>query len=313
MLGAMSRDCWLALFIVPEGPKWGDKSVENRCRRTPNILVNTVFIETPLCIESRLHKEGHTMTTVTSHEPGSFCWVELATSDAAAARSFYTQLFGWGVREFPMGEDETYYIFTLEDRDAGAMYQIGPRQQGMPPNWASYVAVTNADDSAEKAKSLGATLMMPPFDVFDMGRMTFLSDPQGAMLAIWQAKTHYGIGIRDQPRSLCWNELQARDLGKAKQFYTALFGWRLKESPEYNEIYIGERPIGGIMESKAPPGVPSFWMPYFAVEDCDASFARAQSLGGMAYVPPTDIPNAGRFAVLADPQGASFAIIQLTM
>src|SRR5688572_16740742 len=129
------------------------------------------------------------MTRVTSHEPGAFCWIELGTSDAKGARAFYTQLFGWDVAEFPMGENELmYHIFRKGDGDVGGMYQVGPEQEGMPPNWASYVAVTNVDESAENAKSLGGTVMMPPFDVFDMGRMTFIVDPQGATLGLWQSK-----------------------------------------------------------------------------------------------------------------------------
>ena len=254
------------------------------------------------------------MTTVTSAEPGSFCWIELGTSDANGARAFYTQLFGWDVAEFPMGENEGMYtIFRKGGRDVSGMYQVGPAQGGMPPNWASYVAATNVDESAEKAKSLGGNVMMPPFDVFDMGRMTFITDPQGAMLGLWQSKSHTGVGVFGESNTLCWNELQARDVEVAKQFYAALFGWRYKGSPDYTEVHIGDRGIGGIMASKAPPEVPSFWMPYFAVDDCDATFAKAQSLGASVHVPPMDIPDVGRFSVLVDPQGAAFATIQVKM
>jgi predicted enzyme related to lactoylglutathione lyase len=244
---------------------------------------------------------------------GTFCWIELATSDAAGARAFYTALFGWGVNEFPMGEMGNYYIFQKDGKDAAAMYQIGEQQKGMPPNWLSYVAVASADASTEKAKSLGGTVVQGPFDVYDMGRMTVLTDPQGATLAVWQTKSHAGVGVRNQNNTLCWNELQARDVDAAKKFYAPLFDWRLKESPEYTEFHIGENAIGGMLPSQAPPEVPSYWLPYFAVEDCDASAARAQSLGGRLVVPPMDVPNVGRFAVVFDPQGASFAIIKLTM
>lgn len=244
---------------------------------------------------------------------GTFCWIELGTSDASAARNFYTQLFGWTVNENPMGEMGIYYIFQKGGRDAAAMYQIGPQQEGMPPNWLSYVAVQSADESTEKAKSAGGTVVHGPFDVMDKGRMSLINDPQGAMFAIWESKESNGVGVRNEVNSLCWNELQARDLDAAKKFYPAVFGWTLKESPEYVELHLDGNGIGGMMTSQAPAQVPSYWLPYFAVDDCDAAAARIQSLGGRLMMEPMDIPKVGRFTVASDPQGATFAIIKLTM
>jgi predicted enzyme related to lactoylglutathione lyase len=247
------------------------------------------------------------------NENSTFCWIELGTSDAAGARAFYTGLFGWSVNEFPMGEMGTYNIFQKDGKDAAAMYQMGAQQAGMPPSWLSYIEVASADEATEQAKGLGGNVVHGPFDVYDLGRMTLLADPQGAMFAMWETKSRGGLGIGNQPNTLCWNELQARDLEAAKKFYAPLFGWRLKESPEYTELHLGEKAIGGMMTSQAPPEVPSYWLPYFAVEDCDASAARAESLGGRLLMPPMDIPNVGRFTVVSDPQGAMFAIIKLMM
>lgn len=253
------------------------------------------------------------MTHVTTHPPGTFCWIELMTSDSAGARSFYTGLFDWSVSENPMGEMGIYYIFRKDGADAAAMYQAGPDMQGVPPFWMSYISVEDTDAMTEKAKSLGGTVRMGPFDVMDHGRMTVLSDPQGAAFAIWQPKANPGVGVRDEVGALCWNELQARNLDAAKTFYPALFGWEMKDSPEYTEWRAGGQSIGGMLPSHAPEPVPSFWLPYFAVADCDAAVARAQSLGGSVFAPAFDVPNVGRMAVLGDPQGAHFAIIRLTM
>ena len=253
------------------------------------------------------------MTTTSSHRPGSFCWVELGTSDAAAAKAFYTNLFSWTTNEHDMGGMGTYYIFQTKGKDAAAMYQLGADMAGIPPHWMSYVAVSNADDVAEKVKLLGGTVVNGPFDVYDMGRMAVMVDPQGGHFAIWQAASHIGVQIRDEANTLCWNELQARDVDAAKAFYRALFGWGLKESPEYTELSAGDQPIGGILTSQAPPEVPSYWLPYFAVGDCDASAQKAQAIGGAVIVPPMDIEKVGRFAVIADPQGATFAVIKLDM
>jgi len=247
------------------------------------------------------------------NDNGTFCWIELGTSDAPAARNFYTQLFGWTVNEFPMGEMGIYYIFQKDGKDAAAMYQIAPERAGMPPNWLSYVAVQSADETTEKAKSAGGTIVHGPFDVMDKGRMSLISDPQGAMFAIWESKASNGVEVRNEVNTLCWNELQARNLDAAKKFYPSLFGWTLKESPEYTELHLDGKGIGGMMTSQAPAQVPSHWLAYFAVDDCDAAAARIQSLGGRLMMEPVDIPKVGRFTVASDPQGATFAIIKLTM
>jgi len=252
------------------------------------------------------------MPNVTTHEPGTFCWVELGTTDDAGARAFYMPLFAWTVREISMGEMGMYYIFQKNGVDCAAMYKFGPDMAGVPPFWMSYVSVSDADATAAKAQSLGGKVHAGPFDVGDQGRMAILVDPQEAVFAVWQANANPGIGVRDEAGALCWNELQVKDLDAAKKFYPALFEWRLKESPEYTEFSVGAQAVGGMIPSQAPPEVPSYWLPYFAVDDCDASVARAQSLGGAVHAPSFDIPNVGRMAVLADPQGAPFAVIKLT-
>jgi predicted enzyme related to lactoylglutathione lyase len=250
------------------------------------------------------------MPVIASHSPGSFCWIELATNDTAAARAFYTQLFGWSVSEMSMGGDDVYTLFRKDGRDAAAMHG---HTAGAPPNWLSYVAVENVDQSTAKAKDLGATVLAGPMDVPDAGRMSVLMDSQGAAFAIWQANQNKGVGVRDEPNTLCWNELQGRDVEAAKSFYPPLFGWRMKESDEYTEWHLGENAVGGLILSKSPPEVPPFWMPYFAVEDCDAATDKATSLGGTALVSCLEIDHIGRFSVLMDPQGAVFAVIKLTL
>jgi predicted enzyme related to lactoylglutathione lyase len=248
------------------------------------------------------------MAIIESYEPGMFCWIELATSDAVAAKTFYTSLFGWSAKDMPI-PDGVYTMLQKNGHDLGALYQT----KEIPPNWATYIAVANADESAKKAADLGATIVAPPFDVMDIGRMSFLSDPQGATFAVWQGKKHIGATIRDESNTLCWNELMTSDIEAARDFYKGLFGWNLKVSAEYTEVHVGERPAGGMMQM--PPdmrGMPASWSPYFAVDDCDAAVAKAKSLGAQVYVSPTEIPTVGRFAVLADPQGAAFDVIKLS-
>ncbi|MGZ5427427.1 MAG: VOC family protein, partial [Thermoanaerobaculia bacterium] len=149
-------------------------------------------------------------------------------------------------------------------------------------------------------------------DVMELGRTAALADPAGATLSVWQAKTHRGLGIHNEPGAFCWGQLNTSDTVKAEAFYTALFGWAAKTGSDggmtYTEWLFGGAPIGGMMALPEGAEAPPHWLAYFAAADCDATAARAASLGAKTYVPPTDIPGTGRFAVFADPQGATFAI-----
>jgi predicted enzyme related to lactoylglutathione lyase len=255
---------------------------------------------------------------MTTHPPGTFCWVDLGTTDAAAAKRFYTQLFGWSFDDRPAGPDAVYTMFNVRGKDVAALYDQpeDQREQGVPPNWLSYVSVPHVDEAAKKAKSLGATLISEPFDVLDVGRMALVQDPTGAVFALWEPRRHTGAKLVNEPVSLSWNELATRDVPRARKFYTELFGWTAQTQDmgnmDYTTFRNGERAAGGLMEIAKEWGpVPPHWAPYFAVEDCDRTVEKAKGLGASVLMPPTDIPETGRFAALKDPQGAVFNVIRL--
>lgn len=252
---------------------------------------------------------------INSAKTGDFCWFELATSDQAAAKKFYGGLFGWTANDFPMGPDKFYTMFQLRGRNVGAAYTLD--QPGVPPHWGTYVAVANADAALPKAQTLGAAVLAGPFDVAEHGRMAVLRDPTGAVISVWQANQHQGVGLWGEAGAFCWSELMTRDTAAATKFYTALFGWKTKvggtTGMPYTHWQNDGADIGGmiaIMEEWGP--MPPCWVNYVQVENCDETAAKATSLGGKACVPPTDIPNTGRFAMLQDPQGAMFSVIALT-
>src|SRR4030095_12146709 len=167
------------------------------------------------------------MQETPEYKPGTFCWVELATSDNEAAKTFYTKLFGWTYVDHPMGPDMVYTMLQLNGKDVGALYKLMPDQvsQGVPPNWLSYISVTSADEATEKAKAAGATVLKEPFDVMKVGRMSIIQDPTGAVFALGQAGEHGGAGVCNVPGSFCWNELMTSDPTKDRAFYTTVFGW----------------------------------------------------------------------------------------
>jgi predicted enzyme related to lactoylglutathione lyase len=244
----------------------------------------------------------------TSYPPGTFSWVDLQTSDQDAAKSFYSDLFGWEYEDVPIGDGASYSMAKLQGHSVAA---IGPLQgEEMPSHWNCYVTVADADVSAARAKELGATLLAEPFDVFDAGRMAAFADPQGAVLSVWQAKENIGAGLVNAPGALTWNDLISPDVAAAAPFYRELFDWQVEEVPgadgQYWSITNAGRSNGGMMPM--PPGGHPAWNLYFAVEDVDATFARARELGADLVMGPMDVPT-GRFAVIRDPQNAVFSIV----
>jgi uncharacterized protein len=254
------------------------------------------------------------MGRIESYAPGSFCWSELATSDGEKAKKFYTEMFGWTVVEYPM-PGGVYIIFQSEGNDAAAMYA---GQTGVPPHWGVYFSVANVDESAAKIVPLGGKVVAGPFDVMESGRMVAAQDPQGAVFSLWQANRHIGAKHGGPLDWVCWPELATSDVAGAAAFYTGLFGWRTKpetgvEAAPYVEWINGGRSIGGLMPMHGEQwkGIPPHWMIYISVADCDERTAKAKELGATVCVPPTDIPNVGRFSVIQDAQGAAFSLIRL--
>jgi len=253
------------------------------------------------------------MAEFTSYPPGTPCWVDLSTSDVAAAEAFYSALFGWEVGD--TGPEGGGYAMFLKSGKYVA--GVGPLpMEGQPPAWTTYVCVDDADATLSKVKAAGGAVFVEPMDVLDVGRMAVFADPTGAPVALWQPRAHQGAQLANEPGAFCWNELQTRDTEAAKVFYRAVFGWdaHTTESPvmAYTEWKRGEEAIAGMMDmpDDVPPQVPAFWLVYFAVTDCDATVAEASDLGGATLVAPMDV-RPGRFSVLTDPNGAVFAVMAM--
>jgi predicted enzyme related to lactoylglutathione lyase len=256
------------------------------------------------------------MGNVDTHAPGSFCWIELGTTDTNAARRFYESLLGWSTEEFPTGPSGTYTMFRLGGRDVGGGYALTAemRAHGLPPHWLLYICVRSADETAEKVAQAGGKLLKDPFDVMDIGRMAVIQDPTGAIFAIWQPKTHQGSGIEHVPGALSWADLKTPDEKRAVKFYEEVFGWDIepgKDDGGYMHIRNGDKHIGGVPPAAyRNPKDPPHWLVYFLTQDCDTSTAKAKDLGANIFVPPTSMEGVGRWSVLADPQGAVFALFQ---
>ncbi len=264
--------------------------------------------------------------------PGVPCWVDTSQPDPEAAVAFYGGLFGWELADaMPPEAPGRYFIARL---GGGSVAAVASQAEGAPSvaTWNTYIWVDSAEEAAAKVLQAGGRVVTDPFDVTEAGRMAVCSDPEGALFCLWQARQHRGAQIVNEPGSLNFNSLNARDAAGAKSFYGSVFGW---ETLDLGGAGMWRLPgYGGFLEQSEPglrermaesgapegfedvvaalnpiaedqPDTPAHWSVTFAVEDADATAARASELGGSVLVAPFDAPWV-RMAVIADPQGATF-------
>lgn len=255
------------------------------------------------------------MPEVTNHTLHTPAWVDLASPDVEAATRFYGQLFGWEAQQVAGPEMGSYTFFKLRGKDVAAVVAL--MMPGQPTAWNVYITSDDIDQTVQKSRAAGGAVLMGPDDVMDAGRIGFVSDPTGAAIGVWQPGTHKGMGLVREPGAFTWAELHTRDVAAAKPFYQQVFGWGAESNPmgpgqpEYTEWKLGGESIGGAMpmQPDGPAQAPAHWMPYFQVESTDRSAEQATQLGGKVLTGPLDFPG-GRFAVVGDPHGAIFGILE---
>jgi uncharacterized protein len=242
------------------------------------------------------------------HEHGTFSWTDLGTSDLDAAKAFYSGLFGWEFEDLPIPDGGVYTMARLEGRTVAALYAA---TQG-PPAWLSYVTVDDVDATTVRALELGASAISEPLDVMSAGRMAVLSDPTGAVFALWQPRENIGAEMVNAAGALTLNQLNTHDPESARAFYSALFGWRIEATPgtdtPYWGIFRGDVLNGGMMLLPDDNPVPPHWLVYFGSEDLDAATRRIAEQGGAVMVPKLEVPG-GHIVVAQDGQGAMFGLI----
>ncbi|MFL6110218.1 MAG: VOC family protein [Catenulispora sp.] len=248
----------------------------------------------------------------TKYTPGTFSWTDLATTDQDAAKQFYSRLFGWSAIDNPVGDGVVYSMMQIDGKDVAAISPQPPQQRdaGAPPAWNSYVTVQSADDAADRAQKLGATVHAPAFDVMDVGRMAVIQDPQGAYFMAWEPKTHIGASLVNAHGALAWNELATPDMDASAEFYRELFGWKVEPMEGSPMPYMVIQNADGGSNGGIRPAQenePTYWLVYFGANDIDACLGQVGELGGNTLVGATDI-GMGKIGVVQDPQGAVFAL-----
>jgi predicted enzyme related to lactoylglutathione lyase len=245
---------------------------------------------------------------------GRFVWFEYSSKDASKAQAFFGELFGWKTKEM-QGGPAPYTMIAIGEDTIGGYWPAPPPGAPQQAHWITHLQVETATESAAKVKSLGGTVKMEPMKVGDAGTFAVVADPTGAVFSLWQPEKHEGhADFKGKPGFWVWNELHTSDPDKAVKFYEALGGF--KDEPmdmgpmgTYHVLNKDGAGRAGVMKSPMAD-IPSNWLPYVQVEDADKIAERAKKLGGNVVVPPADIPDVGRFAVIVDPQGAAIGILK---
>jgi hypothetical protein len=243
------------------------------------------------------------MGSVEHYPDHTFCWIDLGTNDPAGAKAFYGGLFGWEFEELASGDKGTYATCRLRGKAVAGLYDRAER-----PGWGSYLKVGDVDRATERARELGAEVLVAPFDTPGGGRVATVRDPAGAAVSLSQPGEGFGAQLVNEDGAWTWNELVSRDLAAGARFYTELFGWaagELQGTIRRTTFTLGERLIGGGHEPVPQEDPTPGWRITFWVGDADETAARAQELGGSVPLPPMDIP-VGRMTIVADPQGPVF-------
>lgn len=241
---------------------------------------------------------------------GTPMWVDLGTTDVAAAGQFYGSLLGWTVE--PLGpESGGYGYFRKDGKMVGG---IGPATDpSRGSSWSVYFATSDADDTAARVRANGGNVVVEPMDVFDQGRMAVFQDPQGAYFSVWQPKRHTGAELVNAFGAMGWVELMTSDVNAAKPFYEAVLGVATRDvnvnSIQYTLLEKDGQSVAGAMQ--IPPDraeIPPHWSVFFYVDDCDGTADRAIEMGAREMMRQTLPP--GRMSYLIDPQGAGFYLMQ---
>lgn len=242
-------------------------------------------------------------------------WIDLQTTDQEGAKAFYSTLFGWELDDQPLPMGGHYTMASLDGGDvAGIGAQPPGAPEGMPPVWTTYFAVDDLGEVVARVEAAGGQVVMPPMQVMESGSMALVADPTGGIAGLWQAAQHKGAGTVNQPGALIWNELITPDPDTAASFYDAILGTTHQTGPmgddDYTVINVDGRSVAGAMSLPEHAGVPTAWTVYFGTDDIAATVAKARELGATIFN-EVDSP-VGRIAVIGDPQGAVFQVMQPT-
>lgn len=241
-------------------------------------------------------------------------WVDLSTPDADASIDFYRELLGWEfvTQTTEMGD---YHVASMDRREICGIMAQPPEMAGAPATWTVFFNVRDIDATVDAVGEAGGQVLEPPFAIPGGARVSVVADSAGAMFALISGgPSADGVWLSVRPGSVCWVETLSRDVAASQRFYESVFGWETTSSGDgYSTFTLDGEAVAGLLAlpAKVPDEAPSHWAIYFAVADCDITERAAVDLGGSVLVETTPV-EIGRFAVLEDPVGATFDIMDFS-
>lgn len=248
---------------------------------------------------------------------GTPIWYELMAKDPLAARRFYAEVVGWQIdAELPTGATMDYRMINAADGPIGGVFRLTDEmcRQGASPCWMMYLGVDDVDACVAAIQSAGGAVLLPAFDIANVGRIAMVADPQGAAFYVMR-------GDSDEPSRACdperaghgmWHELHASDGAQATEFYVAQFGWAKSRAMDMGEMGVYQlfsvdgRDLGGIMSDREFPR--PAWLPYFRVDGIAQAAQRIVQAGGRVLSGPMEVPGGDWIVNGVDPEGALFAL-----
>lgn len=232
-----------------------------------------------------------------TYAEGIPCWVDAQLPDVEAGKRFYGDLFGWTF-------EDSYGTSVQALLDGAPVASLAHKPDGrMPTVWTLHFATPDAAALAGRIRAAGGQVISSPYPVGDLGVTALAADPQSAVFGLWQAGAHHGFGVRHRPGAFSWAELYTPDPDAANCFYGNLFHDALfgpGAAPDFGRVALTD---------VFPPEMPAHFLVHFGVTDLAEALDTVNGLGGRLQVPPFDA-SYGRVAVVTDPQGASFALLQ---
>ncbi|MBI1310125.1 hypothetical protein GC176_02370 [bacterium] len=246
---------------------------------------------------------------------GRFVWHDLITTDVGSAVDFYGRLFPeWSIEKLETDGGSRYHVIEVAGQDIGGIVGV-PAESGIPAHWIGYVAVEDCDAAVKRTIDLGGNCLVPAIDVPQIGRFAIVQDPRGAVIKPFHVQKQIEFPAEAVVGRAYWNELLTKDVGSARDFYRSVFGWSSVEQPiegrgVYTLFRAGEQDVAGVLLLPPDSDASQTWLTYFYADDLDPRANSVEVLGGQVIVKPQDIPDVGRFSVLADPAGALFALMR---
>jgi predicted enzyme related to lactoylglutathione lyase len=250
------------------------------------------------------------------HHVGKVIFVELVTPDLAASEHFYGSLFGWTFRDIKAGASN-YAEAYLDGQMIGGMVQKPvPAGEHRQPSWLGFIAAGDVDAVEKTALQNGAKVLREPHDVPNRGRQAVLTDPQGAVFAVLSSSSGDTPDVLAEPGAWIWSSLMTADPDTDAAFYQKLFNYEVYDTPAPDgaeHLTLATENYARASANPLPPNKPTLhphWLNYVRVDDAVATAAKVQALGGRVLVSPRVDRHGGKVAVVADPSGAPFGLLE---